>query len=396
MLFLRLATYLKSKGYDTAIVDYEDGEMALNRDDSISLIPYFDDRPVMIPESSVLILQSMTPWSIFPSLVVGAETNVFFITTLPQNFYLLLPGYFRLRMSEGGRLAKLLWHTILFPDYFKIKKFITLIEENDSLVFLDTDIVCNIQKSLNIKFKEPKILPLFSLNTNGNLYLKDLNIERKRENRETLQLGWVGRLADFKINILNRVLEDAFLYSEKHQKNIIFHIVGSGEFGKYLREFDSSYFSIKRVDYIPPEKLASYMRTLDIMFAMGTSALDSARIGLPTVRLDYGFNEVSQGYLYKLLYEVQGFSLGERIGSECYSVGEHTFEKLLKLIINDKVLVSNKCFEFYKKNHSIGRNTDLFSELLAASSLKWKLLENSSVMKSYFYSIWKIIRGSNV
>ena len=44
-----------------------------------------------------------------------------------------------------------------------------------------------------------------------------------------LKIGWIGRIVDFKINILNRVIEDAFLYSEKYKKNTIFHIVASGK-----------------------------------------------------------------------------------------------------------------------------------------------------------------------
>jgi hypothetical protein len=387
MLFLRLATYLKYKGYDTVIVDYHDGDMAKNRDIVLPLIPYYDDRKVSLPENSLLIFQSMTPWSIFPMLEVSEKSSVFFITTLPQNFYPLLPGKLRQWMSEGGLVAKLIWSTFLRRDISKIIFFISAIEKKNALAFLDEDIICNLQNSLSIKFRTPKVLPLFSQDVSNNRY-----IQKKFPNKSFVEIGWVGRLADFKINILNRVLQDAFEYSEAHQVKTVFHIIGAGEFALRLKGYESDCFSIKRINYIKPDELADYMVGLDIIFAMGTSALDAARIGMPTVRLDYSFRKVDCGYRYKMLYEAKGFSLGERIESDCFNIGIHSYDGVMNILKEEKLLLSKKCFDFYNENHSISVGAILFIKLISNTSLKWGWLKKNRVFESFYYNIWKFLR----
>lgn len=387
MLFLRLATFLKGEGYDTAIVDYCDGDMASNRGASLPLITYHDDKPTHLPINSIIIFQAMTPWSIFPMLKIDDDSQLFFIATIPQNFYPLLPGKLRSKMAEGELLAKLFWHTLLVQDYFKIKRFISIINKHNALVFLDTDIVCNIENNLRIRLNEPKILPLFSQDVSENLYIKN-----RVKSQNTVTMGWIGRLADFKISILNKVLEDAFEYSQKNRQNVLFHIVGSGEYEAELLTYNSTYFSIIRLSHVAPSELASYMLKLDIIFAMGTTALDAARIGIPTVRLDYSFKKVAHNYGYKMLYEVDGFSLGDRIGSNGFKNGHHTFDDLMNMLNENKLLLSRKCFSYYEKNHSINSSAPLFLDYIEKSSLKWVELVNNRVLISFFYSTWKKIR----
>lgn len=388
LLFLRLATLLRKNGYDAAIVDYKDGDMAKNREKGLPLIIYADDKVVQLPKNSIVVFQSMTPWSIFPNLEISNDSNIFFITTMPQNFYPLLPGKLRLSMSKGALFAKFIWHTLLLSDYLKVKKFISILESRSSVVYLDEDIVCNLRQSFNIKIDSARLMPLFSQDVNRNIYLTEHKVDCS-----VLKLGWIGRLSDFKINILNRVLEDAFVYSTKHQKKIIFNIIGTGEFATVLKSFKSQYFSIVKIDYVPMSDLAFHMLQYNMVFAMGTAALDAARLGVPTVRLDYSFQVVADNYLYKMLYDAKGFSLAERIGSKCFNVGEHSFNDLMISLISDHVLCSKKCFDFYSKNHSIENSSKLFLKNIYASRLKWGELKNSKVLNSGLYDFWNRARG---
>ena len=134
LLFIRLGNYLKGMGYNVAIVDYSDGFMSLNNTDNLDFIEYRDDTEVLIPEDAILILQAMTPWSIYPSLKIDREVNIFFITTIPTNFYPLLP-FLRDRMSRGGLLSKIVWHTLLSDEYLKVKKFLKIGIDKNSIVF---------------------------------------------------------------------------------------------------------------------------------------------------------------------------------------------------------------------------------------------------------------------
>lgn len=388
MLFLRMATFLIKNGYDAAIIDYKDGDMSNNRQSFLPLIEYHDDKKVLIPPNSTVILQSMTPWSIFPSLEFSDNTQVFFITTLPHNFFPVLPGKLRNIVSKGQFIAKIFWKSLLSTEYFKIRRFISVADRKDALIFLDSDIVCNIQKSLNINIRTPKLLPLFSETiSEENLFLAGHKFDKS-----LLKLGWIGRIADFKINILNKVITDAFHYGNNHKQKIIFHVVGDGEYSKQLVNYKSEYFSIEYVDYIKPSHLAQYMLKLDMIFVMGTTALDSSRIGVPTVRLDYSFSKVSDDYLYKMIYEVQGFSLGENLDGQCFSKGAHTFNALMESVKRGGFALSTKCFDYYNENHSIENSAKIFIHYVENSKLRWQDIIDTKVLNSFQYEIWKKIK----
>jgi len=386
-MFMRLASYLHNNNYEVALVDYTDGDMAINKKQDIELISYYDDKEVFIPKNSILIFQSMTPWSIYPSLKIHESTNIFFITTLSANFYTVLPGFLRNMMYEGETIAKLFWNTILRSEYKKSKIFLELIEAKRSHAILDSDIVCNLQKSMNIKLSQPRILPLFSLDVEKNLFL-----EQSKKEKNILTLGWVGRIADFKITILNRTMSDTFDYANKIKKEINFIVVGNGEYEEKLFDTTSEYFKITRISNIKPSELNDFMLTLDMLFVMGTTALDGAKLGIPTVRLDYSYMSIPKDYKYKFFYEVKGYSMGERIDSKCFQKGNHTLEELLTIYELDSKKLSIDCFEFYKSNHSINKSFELLLSYIKDSSLVYEDILKRKLNKSLLYTLMKLIK----
>jgi hypothetical protein len=386
-MFMRLALYLYSNNYAVALVDYTDGDMAINKKQDIELIPYYDDKEVFIPKDSIVVFQSMTPWSIYPSLKIHESTNIFFITTLAANFYTVLPGPLRNIMYEGEIVAKFFWNTILQSEYKKSKIFLELIEAKKSHAVLDSDIVCNLQKSMNIKLFQPRILPLFSLDVEKNLFL-----EQSKKEKNILTIGWVGRIADFKITMLNRTMRDTFDYANKIKKEINFIVVGNGEYEEKLFDKTSKYFKITRVAHIKPSELDNFMLQLDILFAMGTTALDGAKLGIPTVRLDYSYMTIPKDYKYKFFHEVKGYSMGERIESSCFENGNHTFEELLTIYESENKILSINCFEFYKANHSINKSFELLLSYIKDSSLVYEDILKRKLNKSLLYTLMKLIK----
>jgi len=384
LLFLRLATYLHHQGFNVALIDYVDGYMAENNTENIPLIEYRGD--VLIEQDSIVIFQAMTPWSIFSKLHMNSDSQIFFLATLPQNFYPLLP-VLRNSQSKGGMFVKLLWRTILLDEYKKVCHFLKLTIEKKAMAFLDYDIVKNIEQSLRVKVNEPNIIPLFSEDVDENLY-----VNKSVKNKTRVDIGWVGRIADFKVHILNKVLRDAANYAEAEQTMIHFTIVGSGEWESKLEVSENPYFKVHCIPHIPPVELADFLLGLDIYFAMGTSALDGARLGVPTVRLDYSFSQVSDGYRYKFLHEVKGYSLGELIHGAGYNKGSHSFEGLMKAIHTEKCNLSELIFNFYVAHHSISQAAHLLIQSLESSTLKWSDLLARQLTFSRLYLIWKKVR----
>ena len=88
LLFLRLANNLNKLNYDVVIVDYIDGFMSLNNKENLDLIEYKDNEDIKISSNNILILQTMTPWSIYSSLRIDNEVKLFFISTIFTHSYL--------------------------------------------------------------------------------------------------------------------------------------------------------------------------------------------------------------------------------------------------------------------------------------------------------------------
>lgn len=386
LLFLRLAGYLKKLHYDVSIIDYIDGYMARNNVDNIDLIEYKDNESLNIPDAPLLVFQTMTPWSIYPSLSIDKNTSIFFITTIPTNFYPLLP-LVRDNMSKGGSLAKIIWKTVLRDEYNKVQSFFNIGIQKKSLVFLDEDIVCNLKNSLNVNIENPKILPLFSNDSIKNQYLDTVHTSSNE-----LIVGWVGRIADFKVHILNKVIEDLKNYSDNNELKIKFIIVGNGYKTNLLLKYNTDSFSIQRISHIEPSKLYEQLLKFDLYFAMGTSALDGARLGVPTIRLDYSFQKIKEEYKYKFLFDVKGYSLGENINSKCYNNGLYTIDDIIIQILNEKVKISTLIYNFYNKYHSLESSALKFINFITSSKLMYGDLVAKNLLDSKLYNFWKKLK----
>ena len=54
--------------------------MASHMNSDVELLEYHDHKLTQIPENSIVVFQSMTPWSIFPNLKIHSEAKVVFGT----------------------------------------------------------------------------------------------------------------------------------------------------------------------------------------------------------------------------------------------------------------------------------------------------------------------------
>ncbi|WP_192034463.1 glycosyltransferase [Halomonas sp. YLGW01] len=132
-----------------------------------------------------------------------------------------------------------------------------------------------------------------------------------------LRAVWLGRVStDFKVHPLMCLLED--INSTNADVSLInsFTVIGSGDglelLKSYIKESHFSFpvFFVESVDY---SQLSDFLRkSYDVMFAMGTSALDGARSGLPTIIVK-PFSSLSSKPVkrYRWIYKSYGFSLGE-------------------------------------------------------------------------------------
>jgi len=343
LLFLRVAKALSSE-LNIYVVDYSDGFMAKNLPEGVRLIRI--DRGDLYPCNSLFIFQSFLPWR-FPYLdKIDSTSKIFFWNLHPHNFD---PAIF----NENSNF--LLWriiavaiNTLAFHRRKKIRAIVSELISKDGLAFMDRENLSRTEQFLGKKLVISEFLPVAS----PRLERRMSSVRKK----DYLSLAWVGRLADFKYRSLEHLIFRLNNLTDLDCK-VKLSIIGDGDFRRKLELQATKLSSAKlKVDFLGElvsEDLHRQLReNVDIVFAMGTSALEAASIGIPTFLVDYSFSKISGNYKFKLIYENSGFCLGEKITAESYE-SHCSLSKAIKEVLSNYDTESRKCFSYWEKNFSV-------------------------------------------
>ena len=352
LLFLRIAEEMANmEGVDVYLVDYVDGFMARHRQVELShLIEYRNEESVVIPDDVVVIFQSMTPWSIYPSLQIPPTARILYWNCHPFNLIPMLPG-FRRQMQNDQHYGQLVLATILRGYRNKMVKLIRLLLEGHSLVFMDTGNVSTTEYYLGIDIPAPTFLPIPVGESSKRKKIEGLNFQSNG-----LRVAWVGRIVDFKYYMLKYALLELNKIQPDVAVPFYITIVGTGDFDEALHADVSklSNLSVRFIEYISPCAMDDFLcQEVDLMFAMGTSALEGAKLGIPVILLDVCYGEILSGYMFRWLHERSGYSLGEVIDASHVKVGNRSLYKCICQLITEYTFLSDSTLLYFQKNHSL-------------------------------------------
>jgi hypothetical protein len=333
-LSIRLSSFCK-----VFLVDFSDGFMGKNFLKDIIFIDF--QTASNYPKNTTLVLQSLPPWNIKDIKKFDSNTRIFFWNLHPLNLY---PFIFSIHSNNR---YKVLIAKFLLPISFlrkrKICQVVEYLAKHNSIVFMDEENYNSTVKLFpGIKIPK-KILPIFSLPRNL----------ISREPKGTLRCCWIGRIVDFKVHILKHLIErlDLSVPSAGPLKLII---VGDGDSLDFLKVSISHIkaLQIEFVKYIHPDKLDSFLEEkVDVLFAMGTSALEGASKGIPTYLLDFSYKPIVGNYRFRYIHLTEKFSLGKEIkfrDIENYSTLE---DQLIYLRANYKK-ISKLTYRYWSSNFS--------------------------------------------
>lgn len=167
------------------------------------------------------------------------------------------------------------------------------------------------------------------------------------------RLIYIGRPLDWKVRPFERVVKD---YSPL---GCLFTVVTTDE-QEFSKHLELSADLKERVTYstgIAGAGLEEYLvNSAYVVFAMGTSVLESARVGVPTVVMDYSSKEFPGDYRYRWFNDSEENDLGENVengrwvhgrtaedilrsaGSEYRSIGRQCRRKCSDLYAVEKVV----------------------------------------------------------
>ncbi|WP_455650527.1 hypothetical protein [Enterocloster citroniae] len=327
-LLFQLAEYIsKNSTLKTYYVDYEKGyPHSLASKDSNVIFLNFKDGDYELPIKEPIILITNT-------------TRASQITNMHQDSKLVFWHY------ETFRNA---WESVFFfnetPSLFK------LMRDNQAIFYHDW----SGKMSMNMQCKSIQ----FNNKDYMQVFLEPLKNVRCPQlvEKDSINVGWVGRLGHDKIYALFNMIE-RFAEVKTPKKKRLF-IVGDGlnrkDVEEFCKKFDNNIEFIF-AGTIPHDKLPQYLQdNIDVLFAVGTSVIEGARLKIPSVILmvsprpydmdsfiwlydtkEYGVSILPE---HKDIFNVK-YTAMECILAEVYEQGK-------------KQDLGMRCYEYYIENHS--------------------------------------------
>ena len=389
MLFSRVAKWLATHygdKYEVYVIDYTDGAMARNLkpEDRVSMKEFRDDEDCRIEDDAIIVMQSNNPklnWE--KELKLSPKTKVFWWTLHIRCLApTLLPSPF------GDMLFTHHWmYKFVSLFYWRfMHDFAHLVDnmmDHGALHFMDEPNWKEAKKHLPIKHQScDHYLPVPAGDYNGEL--------KSNPCLNPVKLCWLGRVELEKLPILEYTLKKASEYALKHKRKVEFIILGYGADADYIDNLpvENEWFVKHKIQPIKAADINSFLlENADAMFALATSSLEAAKLGIPTIMLDSTYKPITGDYIYKYITERKGCELTHVIGKDDFEEGNDSFEKIMDGIINRYNEIGKNCRQYFLKNHSLSCVGEQLVKLLDTSTFTYDMM-NKRLFKSFL--LWNI------
>ena len=323
-----------------------------------------------------------------------------FVMPFNEPITLITPVYWAHKVPKIHSKSKIVflnWHYCCISTLkstsgwskYKLNKFLKLVKKTNSCFFLDYSHLIG-QDTKKIKFKDI-IVPIT---------LKEKNIVASKDIVDTgvINIGVLGRIDGDKVYSILNLIDN--LINLDINKIINLHIIGDGVHREFFEQEIARYgYLLRNINILMhgimvKDELNHFMaNNIDILFAMGTSALEGAAIHLPTVIIPSNSHKFNNND-YVWLHNSKKYCLGwfSTQISEMEIKTQTISEILDDIYIKDlKVEYGELDYEYYLKNHSSNVNNFLFA--LNQSTLNYKQL--NKMLKSFDYKYIFSIRNVN-
>ncbi len=390
VLFSRMANEIAqhNSDIDIYVIDYGNGAMSRNlmNYSNIKLLPFYDGVSISPPEDAVLVMQSILPYSIRPELVILPNTRLVFWNLHPD---CLIPSlipfpYFRNFQNKNFKFYSFLARTLFKTLVFKLSDFVDFAIKKKALWFMDQTNLNKTKKYLFTNIPDVDFVPVPAL---GSSVIKDPITTKK----DIVNFTWVGRLCDFKSYILIYTINKLSALAFKHKKKIQYTIIGDGPFKNKLSDLDvnHNWFRLEILGSLKLNVLDSYLlENTDVLTAMGTSALEGAKFGIPTILLDISYFPVKGDYIFKWLHETKNYDLGHDITKLDIQEGNLSLNIMFDDILFNYNILSKKTIDYFINNHEMKTVMDKFILKVKESEMKFSdinpsLFNKNLIRKSY-------------
>jgi len=368
-------------------IDYQDGALnsLINDSEKLEKIYFEDRKKINVPKDTILVMQSIVPYMIRDELLIDDKTKLFFWNLHPENLVPnFIPFHFLNNIIRSNYIFFKRTIDFLFAKRLNLlKNFIKLSIKNNSLMFMDSSNLYNTYFKLNLKnSKDVEFLPI-------PVRLSKKN--KKINGNKVLSVSWVGRVEGFKFNILIYILNKLSKYCFEKNIEIHFHLIGDGTLLEEVKKikFSNNLLKIKVYGNLNYKDLIILLYDkVNLSFAMGTSALDSAKIGIPTILVDYSFKKI-KNYKFRWIFDTENFDLAHEIENNEYRGPVYSLNEIINQYLKDKKKLSIKSKKYVLEKHDINILSKTFLKKISNSKLEFgkidkRILKKSLLRKLYY------------
>jgi len=262
----------------------------------------------------------------------------------------------------------------LFPvKKIIFKLMIEMIIKRGGLYFMDKTCLEDISKYFRLTVNENYLpIPVFGIEKTNSSNLKSL-IEKK--NRDIISLSYIGRAVIWKVNPVKKLISDLLIIKKTVEKEFTLHIFTDNvvEFEQLLSYNSNEIELIYHSNIFGAELDQFIKKEILINFAMGTSCLESAKLGIPSILVDCSYEAFPSSYKYNWIYNSEGYSLGKVLDKNYISMNGYKLLEIFNQIFqNDSFIcdISISCLEYTSKNHHLESITSLLLEKIVRCNNK--------------------------
>lgn len=275
----------------------------------------------------------------------------------------------------------------VYTRYFPIKwlaqqqekKILSEIVRKNAFFFIDYLGKEAVEKRLDTSIPDSFYLPI-PIELTINMAL------RKKKNSTKLIISYVGRSVNWKINPIIKVIKDYQNCNDHFQ--VDFRII-CDDMVKFKKELEKKIdafnkISIQFFERLSLNQLHDILTESDLHFAMGTAALDGAKLGVPTIVVDASYIDFPDNYKYRWIFETEKLHLGRVINAKMKELdGNHSFSEIINDLIQNRNQISAKCYEYVKENYGIEKIADKIVNYGKTANLSFKPFQSMFTIR-YF------------
>jgi len=248
------------------------------------------------------------------------------------------------------------------------RRLIKYLYLHNSIVFMDKFNFEAYDKLFKMDYNSGENIIPIPICIKENYFLKRNLIENNKIN-----ITYLGRAGVWKFYPLLRLVKD-LVRIKKYNSNFNLIIVSDDiDFYKQRLLSYSDKLDITYQQGLNGDQLDNYLiNNSDIHFAMGTSCLEGAKLGIPSVMIDFGYNEFPENYQYRWLFNTKDYILGKDITGLKFE-GQNNLKDIIGEYNENKYLISSQTHKYVQEYHSLSMIARNF--LFKTENAKCRLLD---------------------